>query len=205
MVRLIAKLLLIGFLAAVAEVNRVAPQIYSWLEASQPRAASVRRLSRDPKGVRVARTTGFRTTYVFTPTPKPTPYDRLIERYATRSAVRPELVRAVIQVESGFNPTARSPVGAMGLMQLMPQTAAEMGVVDPYDPEENLRGGITYLKQLLRRYGGSEELALAAYNAGPEAVARYGDRVPPYPETPRLRPESPVDDLRCPRDDARLG
>ena len=113
----------------------------------------------------------------------PSRYDRLIERYSTRSAVRPELVRAVIQVESGFDPTARSRVGAMGLMQLMPQTAAELGVADPYDPEDNLRGGINYLKQLLRRYAGNEEVALAAYNAGPEAVARYGNRVPPYPET----------------------
>ena len=183
MTRLIPRLLLIGLVAALPTVERVAAQIDSWPEPSRRQAVSVRRVSPDSQTATVARTTGFRTTYVFTPPVTPSRYDPLIDRYATRSAVRPELVRAVIQVESGFNPIARSPVGAMGLMQLMPETAAELGVVDPYDPEDNLRAGVTYLKQLLRRYGGNEELALAAYNAGPGAVARYGNRVPPYPET----------------------
>ena len=117
------------------------------------------------------------------PTPTLTPYDPLIEQYATRSDVPVELVRAVVAVESGSNPTARSSAGAMGLMQLMPETATELGVSDPYDPADNLRGGITYLKQLLDQYGGNEEIALAAYNAGPGAVERYGNRVPPFPET----------------------
>ena len=183
MAKLIATLLLLGFLAALREVDKVTAHIYARLDASRPPAVSVTRTSREARAVTVARATGFRTTHVFVPTAMPSRYDRLIERYSTRSAVRPELVRAVIQVESGFDPTARSRVGAMGLMQLMPQTAAELGVADPYDPEDNLRGGINYLKQLLRRYAGNEEVALAAYNAGPEAVARYGNRVPPYPET----------------------
>ena len=110
-------------------------------------------------------------------------YDVLIERHATRHRVRPELVRAVIQVESAFNPVARSNKGAVGLMQLMPRTAAEVGVEDPYDPAQNIAGGVLYLRALLDRFDGNEELALAAYNAGPGAVERYGQRIPPYRET----------------------
>ena len=110
-------------------------------------------------------------------------YADVIEQHASRLRVRPELVRAVIQVESGFNPFARSHKGAMGLMQLMPQTAADYGVVDAYNPAENIRAGVAYLRALLDRYSGNEELALAAYNAGPGAVERYGQQVPPYRET----------------------
>ena len=109
--------------------------------------------------------------------------DTIILREATRQAVRPALVRAMIQVESAYDPGARSPKGAMGLMQLMPATAADLHVTDPYDSAQNIRGGVAYLRRLLDRYDGNEELALAAYNAGPEAVARYGNQVPPYRET----------------------
>jgi soluble lytic murein transglycosylase-like protein len=92
-------------------------------------------------------------------------------------------VRAVVQVESAFNPYALSPKGAQGLMQLMPATARQFGVTNAYNPAQNVKAGVAYLRQLLDRYGGNEELALAAYNAGPGAVAKYGERVPPYRET----------------------
>ena len=113
----------------------------------------------------------------------PMHFEPIITEHASRQSLRPELVRAVIQVESGFNPLARSPKGAMGLMQLMPRTAQELGVLNPYDAEENIRGGTTYLRQLLNKYDGNERLALAAYNAGAGAVDRYGREVPPYRET----------------------
>ena len=109
-------------------------------------------------------------------------FEPLIARYASAHDVRPDLVRAVIQAESAFNPGARSHKGAMGLMQLMPATATELGVTDPYDPAQNIRGGVSYLRRLLDQYDGNEELALAAYNAGPGAVDRYG-AVPQYRET----------------------
>jgi soluble lytic murein transglycosylase len=109
--------------------------------------------------------------------------DGLIEAHAAANQIRSDLVRAVIQVESGFDPLAISPKGAMGLMQLMPDTARDLGVGNPFDPEQNIRGGSAYLRQLLDRYQGNEELALAAYNAGPEAVNRYGRQIPPYRET----------------------
>ena len=110
-------------------------------------------------------------------------FDKLIEWYSAVNQVRSDLVRAVIQVESGFNPRARSLKGAMGLMQLMPGTALEWGVLNAYDPEENIRAGVGYLRTLLDRYNNDESLALAAYNAGPNAVEKYGNAVPPYRET----------------------
>ncbi|RPJ69581.1 MAG: lytic transglycosylase domain-containing protein [Acidobacteria bacterium] len=123
-------------------------------------------------------------------------YDELIVKYAGEQGIRTNLVRAVVQVESGYNPRAISPKGAMGLMQLMPKTAARLGVRRPFDPEENIRGGVLYLRQLLDRFDNNEELALAAYNAGPLAVDRYGNRVPPYRETrdyvKKVRSRTPV-------------
>lgn len=105
-----------------------------------------------------------------------------IDRHSADQSVDPKLVRAVIQVESGYNHRARSHKGAMGLMQLMPATASQMRVSDPYDPDENVRGGTRYLRHLIDRFPGRLDLAVAAYNAGPGAVERYNG-IPPYRET----------------------
>ncbi|MGH9381108.1 MAG: lytic transglycosylase domain-containing protein [Thermoanaerobaculia bacterium] len=108
--------------------------------------------------------------------------EELVGRYARQHRLEPKLVRAVIQAESGYNAAAVSVKGAMGLMQLMPGTARELGVDDPFDPEQNIRGGTSYLRQMLDRFEDNLVHALAGYNAGPEAVVRYGG-VPPYAET----------------------
>ncbi|HYU35152.1 MAG TPA: lytic transglycosylase domain-containing protein [Thermoanaerobaculia bacterium] len=106
----------------------------------------------------------------------------LIERHSQLQNLDPKLVRALIQAESGYNQHALSNKGAMGLMQLMPTTASLLRVSDPWDAEENVRGGTIYLRQLLDRFQGRLEWAVAAYNAGPRAVERHGG-IPPYPET----------------------
>ena len=118
---------------------------------------------------------------------------------ARRHSLDPDLVQAVVAVESGFRPDAVSPKGAQGLMQLMPYTARALGVKDTFDPAANLDGGTRYLRALLARYNGDVSRALAAYNAGEGAVARHGG-VPPYPETlayvrkvlERAKPEVPA-------------
>ena len=117
--------------------------------------------------------------------PAPVPpeqIDALVNQNASIYQMDPALVKAVIANEAGCNAAATSPVGAQGLMQLMPETAAAMGVRDPYDPSQNVAGGTRYLKSMLDRFKGDTRLAVAAYNAGPGAVEKYGD-VPPYAET----------------------
>jgi len=110
-------------------------------------------------------------------------YDGVIAGAAKAATIQAALVRAVIVVESGFNPRAVSKKGAIGLMQLQPATAKRYGVKNIYDPEQNVRAGAHYLSDLLTRFGSNLELALAAYNAGEDAVERYGRHVPPFRET----------------------
>jgi soluble lytic murein transglycosylase-like protein len=112
------------------------------------------------------------------------PYAALIERAAQEAALDPALIHAVVKVESGYNPSARSPKGAIGLMQLLPETAARYGVTRGlYTPEANLRAGTRYLSELVALFHGRLDLALAAYNAGEKAVLAHGSRIPPFRET----------------------
>ena len=124
---------------------------------------------------------------IFEPSTEPltdkTPFQKLIRDAATRYNLDPTLIHSVISIESNFNPKAVSRKNARGLMQLMPRTAELMGVKDSFDPGQNIDGGSHYLSDLLKKYKNDLTLALAAYNAGPDTVDKYGRRVPPYLET----------------------
>jgi soluble lytic murein transglycosylase-like protein len=170
-------------LFVVAIPSPSAAQIYSWRDANGTLV-----VSNSPRSDRGEMTTyevpGSASVRASRPAPGGGRFNDTIEDQASRQGVSPDLVRAVIQAESAFNPTAVSSKGAMGLMQLMPATARELGVSDPFHPEQNITAGVRYLKSLLIRYDDNVELALAAYNAGPGNVEKYGD-VPPFPETQR--------------------
>ena len=160
-------------------------QIYSWRDANGNLVLSNKRAdgtAPDLPSYAVPRAQGVRTTRSAI-AERSRPYESLITEHSRAQGVRADLVRAVMQVESGFNPYARSPKGAMGLMQLMPATAKQYGVRNAFNPTENVRAGVAYLRELLDRYQDNEELALAAYNAGPGAVDKHGQTVPPYRET----------------------
>ncbi len=124
---------------------------------------------------------------LFEPSTEPltekTPFQKLIHDAAARYNLDPTLIHSVISIESNFDPKAVSRKNARGLMQLMPRTAELMGVKDLFDPAQNIDGGSHYLSDLLKKYGNDLTLALAAYNAGPDSVDKYGRRVPPYLET----------------------
>jgi soluble lytic murein transglycosylase-like protein len=161
-------------------------QIYSWRDANgnlvlsnhrsgaSSTAAPVAIVPKTPPIAAITRQTTAERGWV---------YSNLISEHSRLQGVRADLVRAVMQVESAFNPNARSPKGALGLMQLMPSTIRQFGVKNPFNPAENVRAGVAYLRSLLDRYQDNEELALAAYNAGPGAVDKHGQTVPPYRET----------------------
>ncbi len=179
------RLVLTVLVVYAASAVPASAQIYSWRDAQGVLVVSDR--PRQDTGVMTTyEVPGSREVRATRPTERPARsagYDELIDTHASAQGISPELVRAVIQVESGFNAMAVSSKGAMGLMQLMPATARELGVQNPFHPEENIRGGVTYLRQLLDLYDSDIELALAAYNAGPGSVAKYGGAVPPYRET----------------------
>ena len=157
-------------------------QIYSWRDADGTLVLSDKPRGGDQVTYHVHGGAPLKATKPFDANARSAPYEAAITEHARRHQVAADLVRAVIQVESAFNPIAVSNKGAMGLMQLMPATAVELGVANPFDPDENIRGGVTYLRRLLDRYDGNVELALAAYNAGVGNVEKYGD-VPPFKET----------------------
>jgi soluble lytic murein transglycosylase-like protein len=178
-----ARLPFLAFLIALFAPVDADAQIYAWRDVNDTLVLSDRKLNDGAMTYVVPDAAGIRATTPIGEALVREQFEPLIREHAARHALRVELVRAVIQVESGYNPNARSPKGAMGLMQLMPATARQLGVRNAYDPAENIGGGCAYLRQLLDRYGDNEELALAAYNAGSGAVERHGNAVPPYRET----------------------
>jgi soluble lytic murein transglycosylase-like protein len=185
-------LMAIGF-PPVAEA-----QIYYWRDATGGFVLSDKPKEPFAKTYVVQRGASIRTTKALGQ--RAAMYDPLIQEHSDLHGVDANLVRAVIQAESAFNPRAVSVKGAMGLMQLMPATAAEYGVLDAFNPVENIRAGVAYLKSLLTRYRENVELALAAYNAGPTAVKKYGGTVPPYRETKKYvqRIQGAVESARPP-------
>jgi soluble lytic murein transglycosylase-like protein len=116
-------------------------------------------------------------------------YTPIIETAARTHGVETALVHAVITAESGYNPRAVSRAGAQGIMQLMPDTARRFGVQNSFDAQQNIHGGVKYLRELLTMFNGNKELAVAAYNAGENAVIRHGNRIPPYAETTHYVPK----------------
>lgn len=124
-----------------------------------------------------------RIKYVVSRVINNTTYDGMIKRHGQLHGIDPGLIKAVMKAESNFNPNAMSHKGAQGLMQLMPETARLMKVDNPFDPDENIRGGTKYLKYLEETFGGNLDLILAAYNAGPARVKEHNMNIPPYDET----------------------
>ncbi len=177
------RVLSVMLLVWLATVVPATAQIYAWKDASGNLVVSNKPQSAGPDAATYAVPgTTIRTASQPARGTASSKYEDLIREHADRHGVSPDLVRAVIQAESGFNPRAVSPKGAMGLMQLMPATARELGVANPFHPDDNIRAGTFYLATLLARFDQDVVRALAAYNAGAGRVDQYNG-VPPYRET----------------------
>jgi len=176
-------LLVAGGLLAFGVPQRAAAEIYMYRDqhgvlhfSNAPADPGYQRWAPQSSGFRVSRRTLERDSA------RRKAFDPLIQDAAQRHRVEPALVKAVIRAESDFVPYARSPKGALGLMQLMPATARMHNVWSVFEPKDNIEGGVRHLRLLLDQYNGNVRLALAAYNAGDGAVERHGG-IPPYPET----------------------
>jgi soluble lytic murein transglycosylase-like protein len=169
--------LLCGALLLASAAAHASGQIYTFVDARG--VVHFSNVPNDPRYVAIPRPRLPHETRVYAP--RYIGYDGLIRLTALEHGVSPALVKAVIAAESRFDPDAVSRKGAQGLMQLMPTTAVQLGVTDPFEADQNVRGGVRYLREMLDRYGDMAR-ALAAYNAGPTAVDRYRG-IPPYPET----------------------
>jgi len=157
------RLLVLTLAAALLSPLAAHAQIYAWHDANGTLVLSDRKLDSSAVTYRVPDAPGIRATTPLIAVTYRDQFEPIVQESARRHALRPGLVRAVIQVESGFNPRARSPRGAMGLMQLMPGTAREMGVVNAYDPADNIRGGTAYLRKLIDRdFGACRALSQAS-------------------------------------------
>jgi soluble lytic murein transglycosylase-like protein len=176
-------------MARAGDTGSTARQVTSRVQSDPRTGRLVRSIVVTPKPVasqRVAETVV--TPRVVTPVEPaaekaaPSSIDEAVEQIAERNSLRPELIHSVIKVESNYNPFAVSPKGALGMMQLIPETARRFGVAHVFNPVENIEGGAKYLKYLMDLFHNNTALALAAYNAGENAVAKYGT-VPPYRET----------------------
>jgi len=169
-------------LAPVRRSTSAAPATFaSSLSAAESSATTRSRATTPTPGKVLAATDA-------TDTGRAVPFQSLIENAARKYGVRPALLAALVKQESNFNPNAQSGVGAKGLTQLMDATARGLGVTDSFDPAQSLDGGARFLGGLLKQFKGNESLALAAYNAGPGAVQKYGG-IPPYQETQRYVPK----------------
>ncbi len=172
---------------AAPEKNSAQPDIFARHpavrepEVSAPKTAlSARPLQNDAMRLRAA---GMQSLHAQAGATDHQQIKTSIRKAARKYALPANLITSVIRAESNFQVKAVSHAGAQGLMQLMPETARELGVVNPFDIDENIDGGSRYLRKMLDSFGGDVKLALAAYNAGPEAVIKYGGKVPPYRET----------------------
>lgn len=179
---------LVPRLLALATLSIVAASPCAAGEAAAPASAAYRLNIAEPHSLRL---------FGEAPAPEPAipallakqPYAGLIANAARQTALDQALVHAIIFVESRYNPAARSPKGAIGLMQVLPETAARYGVANPaHSPEANVKAGTRYLQDLMLLFDSRVDLVLAAYNAGENAVVRYGHRIPPYPETQHYVP-----------------